>query len=145
MRRLGILRILTRIGLLAIGLFLSCSGSGPAEPGLDPVSRILNRYTVVDPAVTTRFFRFPGETENSFNPDELTKAGLDVAGLGIGSLTEILISGDFGPYLYQSPEPGNILSRSVFEGAAATKRFLWELDAGRHPGPHRSHRWVDRN
>jgi len=57
------------------------------------------------------------------------KGGIDVAGLGIGSLTEILITGDFGPYLYQSPEPGNVLSRSVFEGAAATKRFLWELDA----------------
>ena len=52
-----------------------------------------------------------------------------MAGLGIGSLTEILITGDFGPYLYQSPEPGNLLSRSVFEGAAASQRFLWEVNA----------------
>ncbi len=127
--RLNLLRLLPGIGLLVVGLFLGCSSSAPSEPGLDPVTRILQKYTVVDPAVTTRFFRFPGEPENSFHPEELTKAGIDVAGLGIGSLTEILITGDFGPYLYQSPEPGNLLSRSVFEGAAATKRFLWEVDS----------------
>lgn len=112
-----------------MGLFLGCAGSVPSEPAVDPVTRILQKYTVVDSAVTTRFFRFPGEPQAPFHADELMKGGIDVAGLGIGSLTEILITGDFGPYLYQSPEPGNVLSRSVFEGAAATKRFLWELDA----------------
>ncbi len=128
MRRLG-LYLLTGIGLLPLSVFLGCTGSVPSEPEVDPVTRILRQYTVVDAAVTTRFFRFPAEPQAAFRPDELTKEGIDVAGLGIGSLTEILITGDFSPYLYESPEPGNVLSRSVFEGAAASKRFLWELDA----------------
>ncbi len=129
LRRLSVLPLFSRIGLLPMGLILGCAGSVPSEPGVDQVTRILQEYTVVDLAVTTRFFRFPAEPPAPFHPGELTKVGIDVAGLGIGSLTEILITGDFGPYLYQSPEPGNVMSRSVFEGAAASKRFLWELDA----------------
>ena len=58
MRRLDFLRLLTRIGLLPMGLLLGCTGSAPSEPGVDPVTRILQQYTVVDPAVTTRFFVF---------------------------------------------------------------------------------------
>ena len=97
LRRLSVLPLFSRIGLLPMGLILGCAGSVPSEPGVDQVTRILQEYTVVDLAVTTRFFRFPAEPPAPFHPGELTKVGIDVAGLGIGSLTEILITGDFRP------------------------------------------------
>ena len=119
-----------RVAVLA-GLLLcaACAGPVPEAPEADPVTEILRQNMVVDPAVTTRFFRFPKEAETSFDPAALLAEGIDVAVLGVGTVTEALIVGDFTPYLYTSPEPGHVLARSVFTGADAVKRFLWEVDA----------------
>ena len=117
--------------LILLQAFAGCSGlpaPTPQEEG-DPVTRILRQYTVVDTAVTTRFFRFPEEPKTAFDPAALVEAGMDVAALGIGTITEELIIGDFSPYLYKSPPPGKVMARSVFTGPAAVKRFLWEVDA----------------
>ena len=116
----------TLAGLL---LCAACAGPAPEAPETDPVTGILQQNIVVDPAVTTRFFRFPKEPETSFDPAALLAEGIDVAVLGIGTVTEALIVGDFTPYVYTSPEPGHVLARSVFTGADAVKRFLWEVDA----------------
>ena len=64
-----------------------------------------------------------------FDPSALVEAGFDVAGLGVGTTTDPVMVRDFSPYLYTSPEPGKPLALSVFSGAAAIKRFLWEVDA----------------
>ena len=129
-----------RVAALAgVLLCAACAGSVTEAPETDPVTEILQQNMVVDPAVTTRFFRFPKEPETSFDPAALLTEGIDVAVLGIGTVTEALIVGDFTPYLYSSPEPGHVLARSVFTGADAVKRFLWEVDAvhetaAAHPG-----------
>ena len=115
--------------LAGVLLFAACAGPPAEAPETDPVTEILQQNMVVDPAVTTRFFRFPTEPETSFNPAALLAEGIDVAVLGVGTVTEALIVGDFTPYLYTSPEPGHVLARSVFTGADAVKRFLWEVDA----------------
>ena len=129
-----------RVAALAgVLLCAACAGPATEAPETDPVTEILQQNMVVDPAVTTRFFRFPKEPETSFDPAALLAEGIDVAVLGIGTVTEALIVGDFTPYLYSSPEPGHVLARSVFTGADAVKRFLWEVDAvhetaAAHPG-----------
>ena len=129
-----------RVAALAgVLLCAACAGPATEAPETDPVTEILQQNMVVDPAVTTRFFRFPTEPETSFDPAALLAEGIDVAVLGIGTVTEALIVGDFTPYLYSSPEPGHVLARSVFTGADAVKRFLWEMDAvhetaAAHPG-----------
>jgi len=110
-------------------LCAACAGPATKAPETDPVTEILRQNMVVDPAVTTRFFRFPKEPETAFDPAALLAEGIDVAVLGIGTVTEALIVGDFTPYVYTSPEPGHVLARSVFTGADAVKRFLWEVDA----------------
>ena len=84
---------------------------------------------VVDPAVTTRFFRFPKEPETVFDPAALLADGIDVAVLGVGTVTEALLVGDLSDYWYTSPPPGYVIAHSVFTGADAVKRFLWEIDA----------------
>ena len=123
----------TRIGaltvLVVLWMYLGCSSRPTSSTQDDPVAEILQRYMVVDPAVTTRFFRFPEESETPFDPSALVEAGFDVAGLGVGTITEPVVVRDFSPYLYTSPEPGKPLALSVFNGAAAIKRFLWEIDA----------------
>ena len=123
----------TQIGVLTVLAFLwvnpGCSSRPSPSPEADPVAEILKRYMVVDPAVTTRFFRFPEEPVTPFDPSALVKAGFDVAGLGVGTITEPVVVRDFSPYLYTSPEPGEPLALSVFSGAEAIKRFLWEIDA----------------
>ncbi len=129
-----------RVAALAgVLLCAACAGPATEAPETDPVTEILQQNMVVDAAVTTRFFRFPKEPETSFDPAALLAEGIDVAVLGVGTVTEALIVGDFTPYLYSSPEPGHVLARSVFTGADAVKRFLWEVDAvhetaAAHPG-----------
>jgi membrane dipeptidase len=83
---------------------------------------------VVDPAVTTRFFRFPEEPETPFDPAALLADGIDVAVLGVGTVTEALLVGDLSNYWYTSPPPGYVIAHSVFTGADAVKRFLWEIE-----------------
>ena len=117
------------IVLTVLWICPGCSGPPSQSPQADPVVKILKRHIVVDSAVTTRFFRFPEESETPFDPSALVEAGFDVAGLGVGTITEPVVVRDFSPYLYSSPEPGKPLALSVFSGAAAIKRFLWEVDA----------------
>ena len=115
---------------LALLVFVSCTpqeSTAPVEQ--DPVTRILKEVTVVDPAVTTRFFRFEVESEQPFDPGKLVEAGLDVAGHGVGSLVEVYQVQNFHPYLYTQPPRGETVFRGVFQGAASVRRFLWELDA----------------
>ncbi len=143
----------TRIGaltvLVVLWMCLGCSSRPTSSTQDDPAAQILQRYMVVDPAVTTRFFRFPEESETPFDPSALVEAGFDAAGLGVGTITEPVVVRDFSPYLYTSPEPGKPLALSVFSGAAAIKRFLWEIDAvhvavaknSDRAGCHRSPTW----
>jgi membrane dipeptidase len=118
-----------RSTLAALLLCTACAGPASDAPDKDPVTAILQDTLVIDPAVTTRFFRFPHESEIRFDPAPLLAEGFDAAILGIGTITEALVVGDFTPYLYTSPEPGHVLARSVFTGGDAVKRFLWEVDA----------------
>ena len=110
-------------------LCAACAGPAPEAPDADPAAAILQRHMVVDPAVTTRFFRFPEEPKTSFDPSALLAEGIDVAVLGVGTVTEALLVGDLSDYWYTSPPPGYVIAKSVFTGADAVKRFLWEIDA----------------
>ena len=86
---------------LVLLVLVSCTpqeSTAPVEQ--DPVTRILKEVTVVDPAVTTRFFRFDAEPERPIDPGKLVEAGLDVAGHGVGSLVEVYQVQNFHPYLY---------------------------------------------
>ena len=115
---------------LVLLVLVSCTpqeSTAPVEQ--DPVTRILKEVTVVDPAVTTRFFRFEVEPERPFDPGRLVEAGLDVAGHGVGSLVEVYQVQNFHPYLYTQPPRGETVFRGVFQGAASVRRFLWEFDA----------------
>ena len=115
---------------LVLLVLVSCTprdSTDPVEP--DPVTRILKEVTVVDPAVTTRFFRYEVEPERPFDPGRLVEAGLDVAGHGVGSLVEVYQVQNFHTYLYTQPPRGETVFRGVFQGAASLRRFLWEIDA----------------
>jgi membrane dipeptidase len=118
-----------RAALTGLLLCAACSGPAPETPEADPISAILKGHMVVDPAVTTRFFRFPEEPETPFDPAALLADGIDVAVLGVGTVTEALLVGDLSNYWYTSPPPGYVIAHSVFTGADAVKRFLWEIDA----------------
>ncbi len=83
--------------LAVLWIYPGCSSPPSPSPQADPVGRILKRYMVVDPAVTTRFFRFPEEPETPFDPSALVEAGFDVAGLGVGTITEPVVVRDFSP------------------------------------------------
>ena len=78
--------VFTGLVLLALVSCTPQDSTAPVEQ--DPVTRILKEVTVVDPGVTTRFFRFEVEPERPFDPGGLVEAGLDVAGHGVGSLVE---------------------------------------------------------
>lgn len=115
---------------LVLSVLVSCAPQDSTKPvEQDPVTRILKEVTVVDPAVTTRFFRFEAETERPFDPERLVEAGLDVAGHGVGSLVEVYQVQNFHTYLYTQPPRGETVFRGVFQGADSLRRFLWEIDA----------------
>ena len=115
---------------LVLLVLVSCTPQDTTAPvEQDPVTRILKEVTVVDPAVTTRFFRFEAEPERPFDPGRLVEAGLDVAGHGVGSLVEVYQVQNFHPYLYTQPPRSETVFRGVFQGADSLRRFLWELDA----------------
>ena len=119
----------TQIGVLTVLAFLwinpGCSSRPSPSPETDPVSKVLKRYMVVDPAVTTRFFRFPEESETPFDASALVQAGFDVAGLGVGTITEPVVVRDFSPYLYTSPEPDEPLASLD----SSLLRFTFKEDA----------------
>ena len=100
---------------------------GPSEPEL--ISEILRETTVIDTAVTTRFFQFKGEPGKSLNAEALIQAGMNAAVLGAAALAEEIEVQNVQPYVYEPPNPGTVAFRPVFRGPSVVKRMLWEFDA----------------
>jgi len=108
----------------------------PTEP--EEISQILRETTVIDTAVTTRFFQFEGEPKKVLNPEGLVQGGMNAVVLGAGALAEEIEVQNVGSYVYQPPNPGVAAFRTVFPGHSVVKRMLWEFDAvfetvARHP------------
>ena len=108
----------------------------PTEP--EVISQILGETPVIDTAVTTRFFQFEGEPKKVLNPEELVQGGMNAVVLGTGALAEEIEVQNVSPYVYQAPNPGLAVFRTVFPGHSVVKRMLWEFDAvfeavARHP------------
>ena len=124
-----------RAGFLIVGLGLALvlgqRGTSfplaPAAPEL--ISEILRETTVIDTAVTTRFFQFEGEPKKVLNPEGLVQGGMNAVVLGAGALAEEIEVQNVGPYVYQPPNPGVAAFRTVFPGHSVVKRMLWEFDA----------------
>jgi len=119
------------IGGLGLALVLAQRGTSfplaPAAPEL--ISQILREATVIDTAVTTRFFQFEGEPKKVLNPEGLVQGGMNAVVLGAGALAEEIEVQNVGPYVYQPPNPGVAAFRTVFPGHSVVKRMLWEFDA----------------
>src|SRR5204862_2612585 len=75
-------------GLLGGVLLALVAASAGTRADDAAVSEILRDAPVVDMAVTTRFYRFPGEPARPFAPDALRRDGIGAAVLGAGALTE---------------------------------------------------------
>ena len=124
-----------RAGFLIVGLGLALvlgqRGTSfplaPAAPEL--ISEILRETTIIDTAVTTRFFQFEGEPKKVLNPEGLVQGGMNAVVLGAGALAEEIEVQNVGPYVYQPPNPGVAAFRTVFPGHSVVKRMLWEFDA----------------
>ena len=119
------------IGGLGLALVLAQRGTSfplaPAAPEL--ISEILRETTIIDTAVTTRFFQFEGEPKKVLNPEGLVQGGMNAVVLGAGALAEEIEVQNVGPYVYQPPNPGVAAFRTVFPGHSVVKRMLWEFDA----------------
>jgi membrane dipeptidase len=119
------------IGGIGLALVVGQKGTSfpmaPAEP--EVVSQILRETTVIDTAVTTRFFQFEGESRKVLNPEGLVQGGMNAVVLGAGALAEEIEVQNVGPYVYQPPNPGVAAFRTVFPGHSVVKRMLWEFDA----------------
>src|SRR6185503_15678083 len=119
------------IGGLGLALVLGQRGTSfplaPAAPEL--ISEILRETTIIDTAVTTRFFQFEGEPKKVLNPEGLVQGGMNAVVLGAGALAEEIEVQNVGPYVYQPPNPGVAAFRTVFPGHSVVKRMLWEFDA----------------
>jgi len=100
---------------------------GPEEPEL--ISQILQESTIIDTAVTTRFFQFAGEPKKVLNPEGLLRGGMNAVVLGAGALAEEIEVQNVSPYVYQPPNPGLAAFRTVFPAHSVVKRMLWEFDA----------------
>ena len=116
---------------LPLLLTVACSGDHPTQesPAKGLTSQLPLKATVIDTAVTTRFFRFEGETKKPFDPKALFESGISAVVLGAGTLSEEVDIGDVTLPLFEGPQPGHPTFRSVFEGPAVIRRVLQELDA----------------
>ena len=96
------------IGGLGLALVLAQRGTSfplaPAAPEL--ISQILRETTVIDTAVTTRFFQFEGEPKKVLNPEGLVQGGMNAVVLGAGALAEEIEVQNVGPYVYQPQTQG---------------------------------------
>lgn len=123
-----------RAGFLISGLGLALvvgqrGTSFPLAPAELEISQILRETTVIDTAVTTRFFRFEGEPKKVLNPEGLVQGGMNAVVLGAGALAEEIEVQNVSSYVYHPPNPGMAAFRSVFPGHSVVKRMLWEFDA----------------
>ena len=118
------------IASLLLLLVVACSGSSREDiSDEDRVSQLLTEATVIDTAVTTRFFRLEGESKKPFDPKVLFESGFNAVVLGAGTLSEEVDIGDVTKPLFEGPQPGQPTFRSVFEGSSVIRRVLLELDA----------------
>jgi len=119
------------IGGLGLALVVGQRRTSFPLPTTEPevISQILRETTVIDTAVTTRFFQFEGEPKKELNPERLVQGGMNAVVLGAGALAEEIEVQNVSPYVYQPPKPGLAVFRTVFPEHSVVKRMLWEFDA----------------